>query len=147
MPIKWREWIRGALSGLLGFASTVLIFGAGQVLISLLVWPIVFGDHPLGFSMALSLVGFGCWGLAFLYSFGGRRRRLGIAATTTPNSVLPVGREGTLSARIQDQVQRSGCGFLLLVSSLVPLAIAFVLRLQADLRAGLTLSDILPPPP
>ena len=145
MPVKWRETLNTVLSSLREFALTVAAFGGVQILLALIVWPLIFGDHPLGFSMALSLVGFASWGVAFAASLGGRGRQslTAIAGQTVPPPVP----DRNLLANMQDQVSRTGCGCILLTSSLIPLAIAFVLRLQADLRAGLDLSDIFPPMP
>lgn len=144
MP-KWREALKTALTSLRDFALTVAAFGGVQVLLALIVWPLIFGNHPLGFSMALSLVGFASWGIAFAASLGGRGRQP-LTAITGQTMSPPVSDRNLLS-NMQDQVNRSGCGCVLLTSSLVPLAIAFALRLQADLRAGLDLSEIFPPMP
>jgi len=43
------------------------------------------------------------------------------------------------------KVQRAGCGFVLFLSSIIPLGLAFILRVRADLRAGMTWSDLFPP--
>jgi hypothetical protein len=40
-----------------------------------------------------------------------------------------------------------GCGFALLLSSFVPLALAFALRVNADLRSGMTWRELFPPMP
>jgi hypothetical protein len=49
--------------------------------------------------------------------------------------------------KLWTQLKRSGCGFMIILSSVIPLGLAFILRLQADLQAGLTLRDIFPPIP
>jgi hypothetical protein len=133
-------------------ALTILLFGGAQILLSLLLWPALFRSHPQGFSMALSLVGFGGWFVGFASSIGARRamarqataRQPGAAeqaATETPEAALP------LADRLKGQVQRSGCGTVLFLSSLLPLALAFVLRVQADMRSGKTWNDIFPSMP
>ena len=145
MPIDLQETLRAAWGGLRDFSQTVLIVGCIQVLISMLVWSVVFRNQPLGFSMALSAVGFGSWILSFFTSYGGRRRLRGRAAAPSdlPNpSSAPI---HPLVGRVQGQVQRAGCGFVLICASFIPLGVAFILRLRADLRAGLTLRDIFPP--
>ncbi|MBN1643024.1 MAG: hypothetical protein JXA09_17440 [Anaerolineae bacterium] len=145
MSIKWREMIQGALIGLRDFALTVFIVGAMQVLLGLIVWPILFRSHPLGLSMALSLVGFASWLLSFIFSLGERRRRRFDGGI---DLVPPEGLRGPqILDGLQSQLQRSGCGFILLVGSLLPLGIAFVLRLRADLQAGMDIRDIFPPMP
>jgi len=52
-----------------------------------------------------------------------------------------------LVARLKGQIERCGCGTVLFLSSLVPLALAFALRIQADMRSGKTWSDIFPSMP
>jgi len=149
MPSKWRETLHSALRGLRDFALTVLIVGGAQVLIALFLWPIVFKNHPVGFSMALSLVGFSSWLLAFMMSFADRRRTrlMNMRMAGPPLQPIDPLEKRSFSERMQDQAQRMGCGFTLLAASLVPLGIAFVLRLRYDMRAGLTLKDIFPPMP
>lgn len=145
MPANWRNALHTALISLRDFGLAALIVGAGQVLIALIVWPLVFRGHPLGLSMALSLVGFASWILAFLASMGDRRRRR-LQPEEQP-SITDVHEDVPVLERLQDQMRQSGCGFILLVSSILPLGIAFLMRLRADLRAGLTLRDIFPPMP
>ena len=145
MSIKWRDMLRGMLIGLRDFALTVLFVGAVQVLIGLVVWPLVFRGHPLGLSLALSLVGFGCWLVSFILSLGSSRRR----RFDDEGGLAPAGgfKGPPILDSLQGQVQRSGCGFILLVASLVPLGIAFALRLRADLQAGMTIRTLFPPMP
>jgi hypothetical protein len=145
MPIRWKEALYEAWIGLRAFLITILFVGGVQVLISLILWPVLFRTQPLGFSMALSLVGFGSWILALLVSMGDRRRRR-LAMSMPQETPGPVA-DRSLMEHVQEQVQRSGCGFVMLAASIIPLAIAFALRLQADLRAGLSLTDIFPPMP
>ena len=56
MSIRWRETLRAALRELRDFGLTALIFGGAQVLLSLPVWAILFRNHPVGLSMALSMI-------------------------------------------------------------------------------------------
>ena len=149
MPSKWRESLHSALRALRDFAVTVLVVGGAQVLIALLLWPIMFKNHPVGFSMALSLVGFSSWLLSFMISFADRRRTrlMNMRMAGPPMQPIAPSESRTFSERMQDQAQRMGCGFTLLAASFVPLGIAFVLRLRYDMRAGLTLRDIFPPLP
>ena len=149
MSIRWRETLRWALLGLRDFALTVLIVGGVQVLLALLLWPIVFREQPAGLSMALSAVGFGCWALAVGASFTDRRRRRLSdmeQAGTAPRMPLSPAR-GAVLIHLQEQVQRSGCGFILLTASLIPLGFALILRIRHDMRAGLSLREIFPPMP
>jgi hypothetical protein len=149
MPTKWQATLHAALQSLRDFALTALIAGGVQVLVALVLWPIVFRKQPVGFSLSLSAVGFGCWLLAFIASFADRRRqrfnmsRAGTAAPQQPAGAL----DGTILGPMQDQLQRSGCGFVLLISSIIPLGIALLLRVQYDMRAGYTLREIFPPMP
>lgn len=126
-------------------ALTLLVVGGIQILLSLPVWALLFRSYPLGFSMALSLIGFASWLLASLLSFGLGRRPTG---GTLPDR-SPLGASGTnpFVDHIQTQLDRSGCGFMLFLSSVIPLGLAFVLRLHADLQAGRTWNDIFPPLP
>jgi hypothetical protein len=144
MSAKWRSILHTALIGLRDLSLTLLITGGVQVLIGLILWPVLFRGQKLGLSMALSLVGFGSWLLSFLMSVTGRRGRLTNEMPLEPPQIFD---DHPVLNRVQDRVQRAGCGFTLLMSSLVPLGIAFVLRLQSDLRAGLTLREIFPPLP
>ena len=149
MPSRWKDSLNKAWTGLRNFFLTVLVFALGQLLIALVLWPILFRTQRLGFSMALSLVGFGSWVVSLFASMGERRRRrrrrgLGQSA---PVDIPPPFLDRPVTGRIQEQVQSAGCGLILLVASLIPLGIAFVLRLQADLESGLTLRDIFPPVP
>jgi hypothetical protein len=149
VPTKWQKLVHNTLLGLRNFALTVLAVGGIQILIALVVWPIVFRAHPLGLSMALSLVGFGCWVLSFVLSFADRRQRrwanMRMVGPSEPQIAPPEDR--SILEDMREQAQQAGCGFVLLTASLLPLGIAFVLRLRYDLRMGLTLSDIFPPIP
>jgi hypothetical protein len=157
MPSFWQKTAISLLRRLRDLALIVLVLGGVQILLALLPWLAFFRRHPQGFSMALSLVGFGGWFVAFASSVGVRRGMSprdmsprGAArqqsaperpSTSSPQAVHPwVG-------RIRGQIERSGCGTVLFFSSLLPLALAFALRLQADMQSGKTWSDIFPPVP
>jgi hypothetical protein len=144
MSTKWRSVLRSALASLRDFALTMLIAGGAQVVVGLILWPLFFRSQELGLSMALSLVGFGSWVVSFLMSVTGRRGRLTNDMPLEPPELLE---DHAVLGRVQEQIQRAGCGFTLLMSSLVPLGIALMLRLQSDLRSGLTLREIFPPMP
>ena len=145
MPSKWKVALSRAWTGLYSFMLAVLVFAFGQVLIALALWPILFRTQRLGFSMALSLVGFGSWVVSLFASMGKRRRHR--LAPSAPVDIPPPFLDRPVMGRIQEQVKGAGCGLVLLAASLIPLGIAFVLRLQADLESGLTLRDIFPPVP
>lgn len=145
MSIKWRALLRSALKSLRDLALTILVFGSILVLISLILWPILFRRGAIGLSMALSLVGFGSWLLSFILSIGDRRRQRRMMSSL--NELSAPDQAGPFLDSILGQTEQSGCGFILLLSSLVPLGIAFAIRLQADLRAGMTLKEIFPPMP
>ncbi len=140
----WRQALHTALNGLRDLALSLLIVGGAQVLVGLILWPMVFRRQELGLSMALSLVGFGSWLLSFVMSLTGRRGRL---PNEMPIEAPNVFEDHPLLERAQDRIQRIGCGFMLLLSSIIPLGIALVLRLQHDLRTGLELREIFPPMP
>jgi hypothetical protein len=139
----WRQALHTALNGLRDLALALLIVGGAEVLVGLALWPLLFRREELGLSLALSLVGFGSWLLSFVMSLTGRRRLPNEMRIEPPNVF-----EGhSLLERTQDRIQRIGCGFMLLISSVIPLGIALILRLQHDLRAGLELREIFPPMP
>jgi hypothetical protein len=141
-------------------ALTLSVFGGVQILLSLSLWPILFRSHPQGFAMALTLVGFGGWFAAFVTSF--RRTRLprstgeayaanSGAAEPGPSSLGPPNMIGeddsTMTERLKTQVDRTGCGTVLFLSGLLPLGLAFVLRIQADMQSGKTWNEIFPTVP
>jgi len=142
VPVAWRKRIALFFKNAQASALWVGIAGGLQVLVSLFLWQILFRSYPLGLSMALTLVGFGSWFLSFFANVGGRRN--------TPLPMRSLDRP-PISSRLPDQareqIERSGCGCILLISSLVPLGIAFALRLLADFRMGKTWSDIFPSMP
>ena len=144
MSAKWRRALHTALTGLRDLTLSLLVIGGAQVVIGLVLWPLIFRGQALGLSMALSLVGFGSWVLSFIMSVTGRRGRLTSEMPIEPPNMFE---DHPVLEGVQDQIKRAGCGFMLLLSSIVPLGIALVLRLQSDLRAGLELREIFPPMP
>jgi hypothetical protein len=133
-------------------ALAALVLGSLQVLLSLLPWFVLFRSQPLGFSMALTLVGFGSWFVGFASSIGARRRIPRRPMARPPSAPSPPpetarGRTPPWPARLQEQLERLGCGTVLFFSSLLPLALAFFIRLQADLQTGKTWNDIFPTMP
>jgi hypothetical protein len=145
LPSGWQKPMETLLGNLRDTAIKMLLAGGAQIVIALLLWPALFRAYPLGFSMALSLVGFGNWVVSAMLSLGNRGR--------PANPMLPgAGMAGTLSnrpaaAQMQSKLQQSGLGFTLFLSSVIPLGLAFFLRARADLASGMTWSDILPPMP
>jgi len=144
MSAKWRRALHTARTGLRDLTLSLLVVGGAQVVIGLILWPLIFRRQALGLSMALSLVGFGSWVLSFIMSVTGRRGRLTSEMPIEPPNMFE---DHPVLEGVQDQIKRAGCGFMLLLSSIVPLGIALVLRLQSDLRAGLELREIFPPMP
>ena len=159
------------LSSVRDLVLVVLTFGGVQILLSVIVWAILFRSQPQGFSMALTLVGFAGWFIAFTSSFTSRRRApWGQGTSQQPPGRVPPARDAssegeTLSTRqapsgrdgtppappfvgaAQAQVGRFGCGTVMFLSSLIPLGLAFILRVQADMQTGKTWSDIFPAVP
>jgi hypothetical protein len=150
------------LRGVRDLVLVVLAFGGIQLLLSVGVWAALFRSRPQGFSMALTLVGFGGWFFAFTASFSSRRRvpwtqgtsqqppgRLSIGRDTPPlgegRSTEPAAPAASpLVGAAQAQIGRFGCGTVLFLSSLIPLGLAFTLRVQADMQSGKTWNDIFP---
>ena len=151
MPSRWQQTILRLVKRLRDLALTVLALGSVQILLSFLVWWALFRSNPQGFSMALTLVGFGGWFIAFASSVGARR---GMARQATahpgapqrPPAGAPVAAV-PLASRLQEQIGRFGCGTVIFLSSLLPLALAFALRVQADMQSGKTWNDIFPTMP
>ena len=143
MSTGWRKpvavfWVRAR-----DLALNVLIMGGSEILIALVAWPLLFAKYPQGFSMALSLVGFAVWVIASVASLSNRGRP-GFRSPTADSELnsspsLPsLGRPGQF---------RPGCGFPFFLSSFVPLTLALILRVRADLQAGYTWHDLFPPLP
>lgn len=129
-------WVRAR-----DLALNVLIMGGGEVLLALVVWPLLFRKYPQGFSMALSLVGFSVWAIAFVTSLGrhGSPMVRGSASDGESDSFS----ESPLSVRLPQRFQL-GCGLPFFLSSFIPLTLAFILRVRADLQAGYTWNDLFP---
>ena len=157
MPSRWQSTAQSLIKRLWDLVLTILILGGAQILLSVPLWLMLFRAQPLGFSMALTLVGFGGWFIGFASSFGARRRMPQRSTTRQPDAPeRPAMRAPGMGAprathpwmeRFQGQIERSGCSTVLFFSSLLPLALAFVLRLQADMQAGKTWNDIFPKMP
>jgi hypothetical protein len=143
-----------------GFALTLLVFGGAQIVLSLVLWPLLFWSHPQGFAMALTLVGFGGWFAAFITSFRRTRFPRAPEEVFAGNSAAPQlssssGRplketdtdDTTPVGTLKTQVNRIGCGTVLFLSGLLPLGLAFVLRIQADMQSGKTWNEIFPTVP
>jgi hypothetical protein len=130
-------------------ALNVLVFAGVQILSALLFWQLLFRSHPQGFAMGLTLVGFGSWALAMLAGPRGRSirgARYGTARMDPPPELSP---PAHLSARekLMERISNVGCGTVLFLSGLVVLALAFVLRVRADMQAGMTWNDLFPTAP
>ncbi len=149
MPSRWKKWFQSALSRLRRLAMVIGIIGAAQLLLGLIAWLLLFRTHPQGLSMGLSLIGFGSWAIAAVLSLGGRRpgaRPMGMGSMFGGMPALSLSNLETSKPESHDaKPDLSRGGDLLFVASLIPLAIAFTLRLQADLSAGRTWQDIFPP--
>ena len=151
MPSRWQKTALHVVKRLRDLALTVLAFGSAQLLLSFLVWRALFRSYPQGFSMTLTLAGFGGWFIAFASSVGARRAYLR-QTTARPGAPQPppAGAPGVtvpLAARFQEQMGRFGCGTVIFLSSLLLLALAFALRVQADMQSGKTWNDIFPTMP
>ena len=144
MSIGWRKPVAALLIRVRDFALNLLVMGGIEVLIALAMWPILFRRYPQGFSMALSLVGFSVWVIASVASLGNRGRP-GSPMSAASSELNPSPNRPMLG-RLQRQLQ-PGCGSQFFFSGFVPLALAFILRVRADLQAGYTWHDLFPPLP
>ena len=147
MPGTWQDKARNILRHVRDLALAVLVIGGAQIALSLIPWLALLRSQPLGFSMALSIVGFGGWFLGFATSIGVRRASPGRVSVRQPSPDAQSPAEAprmprSLIDEFRDRIGRAGCGLVLFLSSLLPLALAFGLRLQADLQSGKTWSDI-----
>ena len=130
-------------------ALNVLVFAGLQILLALLFWQLFFRSHPQGFAMGLTLVGFGSWALAMLAGSRGRSirgARYSTASMAPPPELSP---PAHLSSRekLMERISNVGCGTLFFLSGLAVLALAFVLRVRADMQTGMTWSDLFPTGP
>jgi hypothetical protein len=137
MPIGWRKPGAAWWGRVRELALNTLIMGAGEVLIAPAVWLLLFHKYPQGFSMALSLVGFSVWVIASAASLSNRGRPRFATSGELRSSSNPLS-----LGRLRLQL---GCGFPFFLSSLIPLTLAFILRVRADLQAGYTWNDLFPP--
>jgi hypothetical protein len=136
-------WVRAR-----DLAVNVLIFAAAQILLALLFWQLFFRSHPQGFAMGLTLVGFASWVIAFVMVLRRRHRRPGIGrAALQPAMARKPGADAPATRKLPTHLGSAGCGTILLLSGLVSLALAFTLRVRADMQAGMTWSDIFPTAP
>jgi hypothetical protein len=144
MSIGWRKPVAALLIRVRDFALNLLVMGGIEVLIALAMWPLLFRRYPQGFSMALSLVGFSVWVIASVASLGNRGRP-GSPMSAASSELNPSPNRPILG-RLRRQLQ-PGCGSQFFFSGFVPLALAFILRVRADLQAGYTWHDLFPPLP
>jgi hypothetical protein len=128
-------------------ALNVLVFAGAQILLALLFWQLLFRSHPQGFAMGLTLVGFVSWAIAFMTSFRKPWRPAMGRTALRPEAEPPRGDAPSRSNKLQVQLGSAGCGTVLFLSGLVTLALAFVLRVRADMQTGMTWSDIFPTGP
>lgn len=143
MSKSWKSKFRGILGDVQRTAYragvVIAIIVGIQIVVSLLAWLILFRRYPQGLSMGLTLVGFLSWFLSFFTSeMSGRTVA---ARTRVQMPYLPI----SVDQDEEPGFDSSGLGCLIFVAGTVPLAIAFVLRVQADLSAGKTWADIFPP--
>jgi len=141
----WRTRAAKWLIALRDTALSLLIAGAAQIALALALWPVLFTRYPQGFAMALSLVGFGIWLLSALLSLGARRR-LGGPMFSRPETTS-ARTNGALLTSMRERAERAGCGFTLFLSSIIPLGLAFFIRVRADLARGMTWGELFPPVP
>jgi hypothetical protein len=149
MPGRTQNVPRNWVTNLRDLALSVLVIGCTQVVLSLIPWLLLFRDHPQGLSMALSLSGFGGWIVGFASTVGAGRTQPSRSkarqqsapdhSPTDAADVAPSPLDG-----LRRRIERAGCGLTLFLSSILPLALAFFLRLQADLQSGKTWEDIFP---
>ena len=142
MPVSWKKAILGFLKTSGRTLAVIAIIGGVQILVSLVVWQILFRSHPQGFALGLTLVGFASWFFSFLIGLGGRRYVAGMSGAPALAGLLSYRKA---LGQPSEQLDRSGCGCLVFAASTIPMAIAFVIRVQADFSAGKSWQDIFPP--
>lgn len=145
MTLNLKSRLKELLNNARRTLSVLAIIAAIQIVVALLAWQILFRSHAQGLAMGLSLVGFLSWFVSFFSA--GLGGRVASARARIQNPALPFvpadeKKERDLGSQPVDQ---SGFGCLLFFASLIPLLIAFVLRIQADFAAGKTWNDIFPP--
>ena len=156
MPTSWRKALRAIFQRAGAYGVQVSIVAGVEVLVALLVWLALFRSHPLGFPMALTLVGLPACFVAFVLSFqpsrGGAVRA---GFMLSPLTMAPLqGLFQTTGARSTDakrprisRSERIGCATVVFLGSLLVLLLAFGLRLRADFALGKTWEDIFPEMP
>jgi len=156
MPTSWRKALRALLQRAGAYGVQVLIVAGVEILMALLVWLALFRSHPLGFPMALTVVGLPGWFLALVLSFQpGRGGAVRAGFMLSPLTMAPLqGLFGTTGTRSADakpsrisRAERIGCATVLFLGSLLVLLLAFGMRLQADFALGKTWEDIFPEVP
>ncbi len=145
MMLNWKSRLKEFSSNARRTLVVLVIIAAIQIVVSLLAWQILFRNHAQGLAMGLSLVGFLSWFLSF---FGaGLGGRVASARARMQNPALPFVPADEKKEREQgtEPIDQSSWGCLLFFASLIPLLVAFILRVQADFAAGKTWNDIFPP--
>jgi|GEM_PF-4041712 len=145
MRQNWKNKLRNALDDARRTIIVVAIIAGIQIAISLLAWLVLFRRYAQGLAMGLTLVGFLSWFLSFFTSelnsrVAGARARL--QAPYQPFISADEKKEHDLSKQTPD---RFDLGCLIFIAGIIPLLIAFALRVHADLSAGKTWADIFPP--
>lgn len=134
-------------------AINVLAFAAAQMLLALLIWQLLFRTQPQGFALGLTVVGFAGWAITFLTSFRRPSRLMSPleaslrSQTRQPSPGEPRRARSAAGEKWQARLQSAGCGTVLFLSGLISLGLAFALRVRADMRTGMTWSDIFPTGP
>jgi hypothetical protein len=156
MPTSWRKALRVILQRAGAYGVQVLIVAGVELLVALPIWLGLFRSHPLGFPMALTLVGLPGWFMALVLSFqpsrGGAVRA---GFMLSPLTMVPLqGLFLTRGDRAADakptrisRSERIGCVTVLFLGSTLVLLLAFGLRLRADFALGKTWKDIFPEMP
>lgn len=150
MPFPWKKWAASGLKNVQKGAMAIVTIATIQILLSVLVWQVLFRRFPQGFSMGLTLVGFASWFFSMFPGRGSRRYAPGGAMPFNPLSRLEKPAERSAERASTGSAERDGArtnsaGCLLFIASLIPLGIAFALRVRADLNSGKTWQDIFPP--
>ena len=153
MPTSWRKALRAIWKRASAYGVQVLIVAGVEVLVALLVWLVLFRSHPLGFPMALTLVGLPGWFMALVLSFQpSRSGALRAGFMLSPLTMAPIqDLFQTRGARAADakrtrlsRSERIGCVTVVFLGSLLVLLLAFGLRLRADFAMGKTWKEIFP---